>query len=96
MPNYYPPSLIRKIRNEVPINKVITQLLHLEVKKTNDLLRFKCPLCSRFHTATSLKNNLARCFDCEANFNPIDIVITVTSLPFTQTIEVLLKKFPIK
>jgi len=89
MSKYYPPTLLRKLRNDIPIDSVILQLLNLEVKNTHHLLRFRCPLCSSFHTATNHQTNLARCFDCKKNFNPIDLVIAVGKFGFIEAVEFL-------
>lgn len=83
--------LLRMVRNQIPIDAVITELLRLEIRHTETLLRFRCPLCSNFHTATNPKTNLARCFDCEKNFNPIDLVIEVTQCSFVEAVEHLRK-----
>lgn len=77
MSQYYPADFLRMLRNDIPIDEVIVDLLNLEVQKDRKTIRFRCPLCYNFHTATNHETNLARCFDCEKNFNPIDMVITV-------------------
>ena len=77
------------LRNQIPINEVIIDLLNLEVRNDHELLRFRCPLCDNFHTATNHKTNLARCFDCKNNFNPIDLVITVGKCSFVDAVELL-------
>lgn len=89
MSKYYPSALLRKLRNEIPIDSVILHLLHLEVKNTHHILRFRCPQCSGFHTATNHQTNLARCFDCKKNFNPIDLVMTVGKCGFIEAVEFL-------
>ena len=75
MSQYYPDDFLRMLRNDIPIDEVIVDLLNLEVQKDRKTIRFRCPLCYNFHTATNHKTNLARCFDCEKNFNPIDMVM---------------------
>ena len=74
MANCYPDDFLRMIRNQIPIEKVIITMLNLEVRRTSKWLRCRCPMCHNFHTATNPKTNLARCFDCKQNFNPIDLV----------------------
>lgn len=91
MSTYYPPTLLRRLRNDIPIDSVIIHMLHLEVKNPHELLRFRCPLCSSFHTATNHQTNLARCFDCKKNFNPIDLVIAVDDCSFIDAVEFLTK-----
>ena len=89
MSNCYPDNLLRRIRNQIPIKKVIITMLNMEVRQTSKWLRFRCPLCHNFHTATNQSTNLARCFDCRENFNPIDIVMAVGECSFVEAVEYL-------
>jgi DNA primase len=77
------------LRNQIPIDEVITDLLNLKVRNVNAILRFRCPLCHNFHTATNHDTNLARCFDCQKNFNPIDLVMTVGKCSFVDAVQLL-------
>ena len=63
MSQYYPDDFLRMLRNDIPIDEVIVDLLNLEVQKDRKTIRFRCPLCYNFHTATNHETNLARCFD---------------------------------
>lgn len=87
--SHYPSAFLYKIRNHIPIDKVITNLLNLELHCSSKLLRFRCPRCHNFHTAINAKTNLARCFDCKKNFNPIDLVMAVGELTFIEAVEYL-------
>ncbi len=89
MSQYYSADFLRRLRNEIPINQVIVDLLNLEVRVHPKTLRFRCPLCYNFHTATNHETNLARCFDCKKNFNPIDMVITVGNCCFVDAVKFL-------
>ena len=89
MSKHYSADFLRMLRNQVPIDTVITNFLQLEVRNPNHILRFRCPLCDNFHTATTNKTNLARCFDCQKNFNPIDLVMTVGKCNFVDAVELL-------
>jgi len=89
MSQYYPADFLRMLRNDIPIDEVIVDLLNLEVQKDRKTIRFRCPLCYNFHTATNHKTNLARCFDCQKNFNPIDMVITVGNCGFVDAVKIL-------
>ncbi len=89
MSQYYPDDFLRMLRNDIPIDEVIVDLLNLEVQKDRKTIRFRCPLCYNFHTATNHKTNLARCFDCQKNFNPIDMVITVGNCGFVDAVKIL-------
>ena len=89
MSNYYPADALRTIRNQIPIEKVIVAMLNMEVRHASKWLRFRCPRCHNFHTATNRSTNLARCFDCRENFNPIDIVMAVGECSFVEAVEYL-------
>lgn len=89
MSQHYPADFLRMLRNDIPIDEVIVDLLNLEVQKDRKTIRFRCPLCYNFHTATNHKKNLARCFDCQKNFNPIDMVITVGNCGFVDAVKIL-------
>lgn len=89
MSQNYSADFLRYLRNDIPIDEVIVDLLNLEVRNDCEMLRFRCPLCYNFHTATNHKTNLARCFDCKKNFNPIDMVITVGSCSFVEAVKIL-------
>jgi len=93
MDKHYSADFLRMLRNQVPINAVIIDLLNLEGRFDQQLLRFRCPLCDNFHTATNHKTNLARCFDCYKNFNPIDLVMTVGKCGFLDAVKILKKGF---
>ena len=93
MSKHYTEDFLRKLRNQIPINQVIIDLLNLEVRNNHEILRFRCPLCNNFHTATNHKTNLARCFDCCENFNPIDLVMTVGKYGFLDAVKILKKGF---
>ena len=84
----YTDGFLRRLRNEIDIDLVINRL-RLETRAGKNILRFRCPLCHGFHTATNPKTNLARCFDCRRNFNPIDLVMAVSAYSFVETVEFL-------
>jgi hypothetical protein len=44
------------------------------------------------HTATNPTTNLARCFDFQKNFNPIDLLIAVAQCRFVEAVESLQKQ----
>ena len=93
MSNYYPDRQLRALRNKIPIDRLITETLRLELRQKDPLLRFRCPVCHSFHTATHPKTNLARCFDCQKNFNPIDMVMAATQCGFVEAVELLKENF---
>jgi DNA primase len=77
------------VRNNIPIDHLISNVLLLPVKKTDGVFRFLCPLCSEFQTAVNPRTNLARCFRCSKNFNTIDLVIEVRKVNFKQAVSLL-------
>jgi DNA primase len=89
MSNRLPPEMLRRLRNEIPITLVIAEFLKLPTKVSEGNFRFLCPLCTEFITATNPKTNLARCFLCEKNFNPIDMVMVVKQISFNKAVDYL-------
>jgi len=87
--DFIPASLLKRLRNDIPIDTVIIAILAIPHKYRDGYLRFLCPQCSEFLTATNHKTNLARCFRCQVNFNPIDLVIAVDHLSFRETVDFL-------
>ena len=51
MAKHYTKDYLRMLRNKIPIDAVIVDLLNLEVLNSHKMLRFRCPLCHGFHTA---------------------------------------------
>lgn len=77
---------LRRLRNEIPISDLIRFRLELPAKVQEGYLRFLCPLCNDFYTATNPRTNLARCFRCEKNFNAVDLVMLVRQCPFLEAV----------
>ncbi len=73
---------LRELRNLIPINTVIKELLLVPTKISEGCFRFLCPQCNEFQTSTSSSTNLARCYLCGKNFNPIDMVMAVKASQF--------------
>ena len=77
------------LRNHINIDRLITQVLQMPIQQRDGRVRFQCPLCARFHTATHPNTNLARCFECEKNFNTIELVMAVRHIPFLEAVALL-------
>jgi DNA primase len=92
MPGHISKEKLRSLRNDIPVARIIEHFLNLPCKISEGYFRFLCPLCSEFTTAVNPKTNLARCFGCEKNFNPIDMVIAVDKCSFKEAV-VGLEKF---
>ena len=80
---------LHELRNQIPIDRLIEQYLRWPCKRREGLFRFLCPLCEEFHTATNPRTNLARCFRCQRNFNPLDFVMVVRGCDFLQAVSYL-------
>lgn len=87
----YSKMLLRKLRNDIPIDLLISDILNQPNKISEGYFRFLCPICGEFTTATNPITNLARCFSCEKNFNPIDMVMSVKKYSFTQAANYLME-----
>jgi DNA primase len=90
---YYPSDLLRTLRNQIPIGNLIANGLKMEVYRRGSHLRFRCPCCGCLHTATNPKTNLARCFECRKNFNPIDMVMAAGQCSFVEAVEYLKRRY---
>ncbi len=90
MTQRYSKTVLRKLRNDIPIDHLINNILNQSNKVSEGYFRFLCPVCSEFTTAINPKTNLARCFSCQKNFNPIDMVMTVKTYSFTQAVDYLM------
>lgn len=83
-------TLLRSLRNDITITWIL-DVLDVPVKISEGYVRFLCPRCREFNTATKTSTNLARCFRCEKNFNPIDLVMIVKRLNFVDAVELLVE-----
>ena len=80
------------LRNRIPVNDVIRRL-DVPAKEVEGYFRFLCPACREFHTATKVETNLARCFRCRQNYNPVDLVMTVRKVSFLDAVRYLTTNF---
>lgn len=80
---------LHSLRNDIPIDSVIKNALHIPWRISQGCFRFLCPLCNEFNTGVNPETNLSRCFRCEKNFNTIDLVMLVTGSDFLNTIRFL-------
>ena len=83
---------LRKARNDIPVRWVIETLLHLPTKEVEGVYRFLCPTCNEFQTGLNPNTNLARCFRCKKNMNPIELMMVGRGLSFVQSVSLLLGK----
>ena len=86
MTRRFSPQELTFLRNRVPITHVIKTLLDLPTRSTNSKLSFACPVCGGFDTSINAAHNLARCFDCRQNFNPIELVMHHLQIGFVDSV----------
>ena len=84
-----PADTLRHLRNDLPVRDVIEVCLGLPSKEIEGVFRFLCPHCNEFNTATNPRTNLARCFRCQRNFNPIDLVMAAERCSFIDAVDIL-------
>jgi len=81
-----------QVRNHIPIRHVIETLLAIPSETVEAVFRFRCPLCSGWHTAVKPETNLSRCFDCSKNFNAIDLCMIVRHMNFVESVKFLIER----
>ena len=84
---------LTRLRNKLPVRVVIERLLNIPGKEVEGVYRFLCPHCHEFQTAIHPHENLGRCFRCQKNYNPIDLVIAVKNLNFVSAVKFLLARY---
>jgi hypothetical protein len=77
------------LRNQINVQMLIEKTLRIPCEVTKGCFRFLCPLCSGFDTAVNPETNLARCFQCEKNYNTIDLVMLTRQADFVQSVKFL-------
>jgi len=82
------------LRNRVPVSCVIETLLELPTRSSHDKLSFACPVCGGFDTSINAAHNLARCFACRQNFNPIELVMHQLQMGFVDSVKWLKNRIP--
>ncbi len=87
-PKPYDDQLLRRLRNEIPTDWLIKRL-GWPCKTRAGKFVFLCPICNETESGVNPRTNLARCFKCETNFNPIDFLMRARAFDFPETIEFL-------
>jgi len=70
-----------RLRNEIPVEDLLWGL-DRPCKVREGRFCFVCPACRETLTAVNPSANLGRCFRCEENFNPIDLVMRIRDVDF--------------
>jgi hypothetical protein len=74
------------LRNAIPMEQLVVSFLSLQHHRDSGKLRFACPVCKGFGTSIQAETNLARCFSCKRNFNPIEMVMVHLKLSFVESV----------
>lgn len=85
MPRFFTDSLLRRLRNDIDFARLFADL-NWPHKVRNRQLAFVCPRCQECQSAVNPRTNLARCFHCETNFNPIDFTMAARDCPFVDAV----------
>ena len=87
-------ELLFRLRNEIPIERLIAEHLAWPSKRGADRFYFLCPRCGEYRTGTNPRTNLGRCFRCAENFNPIDFVMLAGDCDFVEAVQWLASLLP--
>ncbi len=90
MEQRYLKKMLRKLRNDIPVDLVIADVLKQPNRISEGYFRFLCPNSGEFNTAVNPKTNIGRCFSCEKNLNPIEMVMSIKTYSFSQAVEYLM------
>jgi DNA primase len=94
MPKYFPRELLYRLRNDIPLERLIAEGLTWPSKRREGRFCFVCPRCGDSLTAVNSRTNLGRCFRCEENFNAIDFVMLATGRDFVEAVHFLTALLP--
>jgi DNA primase len=94
MPKRFRKELLYQLRNHIAIDRVLSQL-EWPHKHREGRYCFLCPLCEEFLTAVNPRTNLGRCFRCQCNFNPIDLVMAIRQYDFVTAVQFLEHQLPL-
>ena len=92
MSKYFSKQLLYRLRNEIAITDLLVAL-DWPTKRREERFCFLCPRCREFLTAANPRTNLGRCFRCETNFNPIDLVMLIHDCDFVTAVHFLEDRF---
>ena len=93
MPRYFSRQMLYRIRNEIPLATLLTDL-QWPHKTRDGRLCLVCPRCGEFLTVVNPRTNLARCFQCEVNFNTIDLMMVIKECDFVAAVQHLQSLLP--
>lgn len=85
---------LRQLRNEIDFSHLFRRLGWPWKRRDDGVILFVCPECSESQTSVNPKTNLARCFRCERNWNPIDFTMVVGRMEFLDAYDYLEEMLP--
>ena len=75
---------LRALRNKIDFSHLFGRLGWPWKRREDGVVLFVCPACRESQTSVNPKTNLARCFRCERNWNPIDFTMEVGRMDFLE------------
>jgi len=81
-------SELYELRNKISLLSLI-KFLRIETQQDGEVLIFSCPSCAGYRTGVNPQANLCRCFYCERNFNPIELVMESKKFSFVESVKLL-------
>ena len=85
---------LRELRNMIDFSHLFRRLVWPWKRRNDGVILFVCPECSESETSVNPKTNLARCFRCERNWNPIDFTMAVGRMEFLEAYDYLEEMLP--
>lgn len=75
---------LRELRNRIDFRQLFRRLGWPWKRRDDGVIVFVCPECAESQTSVNPRTNLARCFRCERNWNPIDFTKEVGRMEFLE------------
>jgi hypothetical protein len=75
------------LRNRAPIDRVVETLFDAPFQNKSGKRRIACPICGGLDTSIHAAHNLVRCFSCQRNFNPIELVMYQLKISFVDSVK---------
>ena len=87
-------DILREIRNMIDFSHLFRRLGWPWKRRNDGVILFVCPECSESQTSVNPKTNLARCFRCKLNWNPIDFTMVAGRMEFLEAYDYLEEMLP--
>ena len=88
MGKHFSRQLLYRLRNEIPVADLLVRL-QWPHKQREGRFVFLCPACGEYLAAINPRANLGRCFACQRNFNPIDLMMLIQEVDFVTAVHTL-------